>query len=332
MKRNYHMDNAKFFLVCMVVIVHFISPTGGNLSINDAFLKNTFIFLMLFIMPAFAMVSGYFSKDTLSHEDLKKSIITLIIPYLIFETLFYFGPHASHPTIYLEPVYYLWYLPALFAWRLMLPIFVNFKYPVILSILISIAVGYSSKVNYFLTLSRIFYFFPYFLVGYFMKKKIDFTGTFLVKFLAALILFLICANIFILSPPYPAQKWILGSYSYNLLGVENGLGGLIRVMLYPITLIAAFSFFYLVPKNKTLFSDIGARSIYPYILQFIAVALLVKSGMYKQLSESSLFFKMLLIPAGFFATVILSSSIFVNVFRFFIQPDYVSKFIFKKPL
>lgn len=324
-ERNYHMDNVKFWLVSLVLIVHFISPNGGDFVYDSEFVKNVFIFIMLFIMPAFAMVSGYFSKAELTRDDIKKYIIHLIIPYLIFQTIFILASQNITTESYLEPLYYLWYLPALFAWRLMLPVFVNFRFSILLVVFISIVVGYNSQVSYFLTLSRIFYFFPYFLIGYLIKSKnYDYTNKTVIA--SWIVLLLILVAIFVISPPVPQQKWVLGSYPYASLGCPSWMCGLVRLALYPLTLIAIFAFLFIVPRKETIFSALGAHSIYPYMLQGFILFALLQTGLYHQ---PSLLTQILLIPAGFVCTLLLSSAICRRIFKFIIQPNYLAKLIFK---
>lgn len=55
--------------------MHFIAPNGGDLVIQNISFKNIFIFLMLFIMPAYSMVSGALSRSSLKSHNIRKMIM-----------------------------------------------------------------------------------------------------------------------------------------------------------------------------------------------------------------------------------------------------------------
>lgn len=82
-QREYLFDNYKVLLILLVVIGHFIEPS------ND---QNPFLYelkwgIVAFHMPAFIFISGYFSKRI---PSLKKMLCGLVIPYFVYEILYYF--------------------------------------------------------------------------------------------------------------------------------------------------------------------------------------------------------------------------------------------------
>ena len=117
--RDYLFDNYKVLLIALVVMGHFIELSYRN---ND-FLYTVKWLIVSFHMPAFIFISGYFSKRDL---PLKTLIQKLLIPYLVYELLYYalYTFIIEKPTeLYLlYPKFSLWYIQALFFWRLLTPV------------------------------------------------------------------------------------------------------------------------------------------------------------------------------------------------------------------
>lgn len=118
-QREYLFDNYKVLLILLVVIGHFIEPS------ND---QNPFLYelkwgIVAFHMPAFIFISGYFSKRI---PSLKKMLCGLVIPYFVYEILYYllytFILDKETGFYFTRPKFSLWYLMALFAWRLLSPL------------------------------------------------------------------------------------------------------------------------------------------------------------------------------------------------------------------
>lgn len=109
--RDYLFDNYKVLLIALVVMGHFIELSYRN---ND-FLYTVKWLIVSFHMPAFIFISGYFSKRDL---PLKTLIQKLLIPYLVYELLYYalYTFIIEKPTeLYLlYPKFSLWYIQALF--------------------------------------------------------------------------------------------------------------------------------------------------------------------------------------------------------------------------
>ena len=66
-ERNYYLDNCKVFLIILVVMTHF---TGPFQRVSQNFLSFA-VFTNAFYMAAFVLISGYFSKDMISLNQLR---------------------------------------------------------------------------------------------------------------------------------------------------------------------------------------------------------------------------------------------------------------------
>ena len=118
MKRTAYFDNAKGHLL------------SGYLRENQ-YIDTLYLVIYLFHMPAFILISGHFSKEIKSLEDLKKIGKTLLLPYIIFQVLYslyyknIFGDVVEIE--FFEPRYALWFLLSMIMWKVMLFIFGRHK-------------------------------------------------------------------------------------------------------------------------------------------------------------------------------------------------------------
>ena len=138
-------------------------------------------------------------------------------------------------------------------------------FSILLSFILGILVGYFDIIDSYLSLSRTIVFFPLFLLGFYFKKE-----HFLklrnhkVQFMSLLFFFSFFIICYI--SPEMEYKWLFGSMPYRVLGQEGLNGGLIRLAVYGLTLIATVGFLALVPKRNLFFTKWGTRSIYIYLL------------------------------------------------------------------
>lgn len=201
-KRNVYFDNAKFVLILLVVIGHFIEPIVNNVTS----LKAVFTFIYLFHMPAFVFISGYFAKGEMTIEYLVKILKKFLLPYIFIQLLFIWYTHLIGINVYrftlALPVYIYWYLFAMAVWNIILMVInslkVNLKGVILFSVLLGTVAGCFGFVSWKYSLSRIIFFFPFFLLGYYCKGK-DVKNVIKNKWLAIsiMVIIAICIIIFI---------------------------------------------------------------------------------------------------------------------------------------
>ncbi|MEK5523169.1 acyltransferase [Heyndrickxia sporothermodurans] len=268
-KRSLYFDNAKLILIFLVVFGHVISPLKGN----DDLLFTLYTVIFLFHMPAFILISGYFAKGYRKKGYLLKSVKKILLPYLIFQAIysfFYFinGDEKSLTFDFLQPHWTLWFLLSLFCWNVLIYAFAKLKWiGLIVAVAIGIAIGYVDQVGNYLSLSRTFVFFPYFLLGFLIEQKhINWIKN--MKFSAVIGVLIILSTflLFGLSFPKDAVPWLLGSSSYADMGNAEWFDGLFRMLQYLLTLIVIFGFFALVPATGSKLTIIGQRTLYIYLL------------------------------------------------------------------
>lgn len=267
--RSKFFDNAKFILIFLVVFGHMISP----LKEHDKILFTLYTVIYLFHMPAFIFISGYFAKGFRKKGYLLKSIQKILIPYFLFQIIYsvvYYliGKEDSIEFDFLQPHWSLWFLLSLFFWNLMLYVFARLRWKgFFVAVVLGIGIGYVDQAGGFLSLSRTFVFFPYFLLGFLFNgellKKVIRT-----KYSVTVGIFILSMTLIIfgLDISKESVSWLLGDESYHTMGGEQLTDGIWRGVQYAFTIIVIFGFFSLIPSNQYKITNIGERTLYVYLL------------------------------------------------------------------
>ncbi|WP_394752583.1 acyltransferase family protein [Crenothrix sp.] len=263
MQRHYLIDNAKITLMFLVVFGHCLELTH-----NSTILHNLYLLIYSFHIPMFVLISGMLAKADISSKDLFKQVSSLLIPLLIFELMYEvlevarFGS-LSHYSLNLQPYWLLWFLWSLFIWKLGLPIISWFRFPVILSLIIAVAAGYSTQIGYFLGLSRTLTFFPFFVLGYTLKPVFfQHLQKYHWLFFTAIILL---AGALLNYFNNIDARWFYGSLSYSALGVEQWYAGFIRLFMYGFSFLVGIAVIALIPNTALKISGYGERTLYVYM-------------------------------------------------------------------
>jgi fucose 4-O-acetylase-like acetyltransferase len=267
-KRSKYFDNAKFILIFLVVFGHLISP----LKEQDGILFTLYTVIFLFHMPAFILISGYFAKGFKNKGYFIKSVKKILLPYFIFQTIYsiYYYIVGKEETLhfdFLHPHWSLWFLLSLFFWNLLLYVFSSLRwFGLFVAVILGIVVGFVDEVGSFLSLSRTFVFFPYFLLGYLLngdllKKAIR------AKYSLAVGVFILIGTLLFFGFWFPenAVPWLLGATSFANMGGEEMVDGIFRGIQYILTLIVVFGFLTLIPSSAYRVSEIGERTLYVYL-------------------------------------------------------------------
>ncbi|MCM3692558.1 acyltransferase family protein [Neobacillus niacini] len=303
--RSKYFDNAKFILIFLVVFGHMISPYKDQ----DKVLFTLYTVIFLFHMPAFILISGYFAKDFRKKGYLLKSVQKILIPYFIFQiiySVFYFlvGKEKTLEFDLFQPHWSLWFLLSLFFWNLLLYVFARLKWAgLLVAVILGVAIGYFEHAGSFMSISRTFVFFPYFLLGFLLK------GDHLKRIIGAkyavpagVVIIFTTFLFFGFSFPENAVPWLLGDTSYENMGGMLPTDGLLRGIQYILTLIVVFGFLPLIPSNQYRITKIGERTLYVYLFHgFIIKA--IQSILPDAISENYLF----LIAFSFVVCLVLGS-------------------------
>jgi len=193
----------------------------------------------------------------------------------------------------------LWYLFAVTVWTLCLPLLDrvtgsrrNMICTISASLIIGVLSGFLNPLGYYFSLARIIYFFPFFIIGFCLKK----TGSAeaLQKITAKWQVRCICGIIAIgtlvwlyFHHQIVDVLWFYGSFSYDAL---PGYTYLIRILCYILAFVLSISLLAFTPRKKTFFSYIGQRTMPVFLLHGFLMRLLMKYNFYSILDGNRLFF------------------------------------------
>jgi len=263
-QRDAWLDNVKMTLVTVVVIGHALPlfrGSGLNSQIYD--------FIYYWHIPAFVLVTGYLSRSfTWSRRHLWALFCTIVVPYFIFETAMMwfrveFGGEPWLDEMYVNPHWPMWYLAAVFLWRLATPILKRHWVPIPLSIAASLVFPlYGSTV---LDLNRAVGLLPFFVIGLHLTpallEKLK-TGPARVVGLVALVALFEFADH---TDEWLTTKWLWYSLEYDYFGVGLADGAWIRLRLIALALAASCAVLAVIPRRRSWFTDMGAATMVVYL-------------------------------------------------------------------
>lgn len=294
--RDYYFDNGKFILIFLVVFGHLISPVKDQSEL----LFTIYNFIYTFHMPAFILISGYFTKGFFKTGYLRKILKKLLVPYVIFQIIYSFYYYNLYDKTDLsfslfQPHWSLWFLLSLACWNLLLPLFLRLKHPLIWSLAIGVAVGYIPDMGTWLSLSRTFVFFPVFLAGHFLNKEhvknMLQPGVRMTALGILSVLFL--TYHFVL--PDATKEWLLASSSYaEILGHNVWYSGFIRLLIYAAVFMTTFCVLAIIPKRQFFFTKLGPYTLYVYLLHGFVLKFFFTTNLFGVIEEQNAYIFLLI--------------------------------------
>ncbi|MFD6209451.1 acyltransferase family protein [Peribacillus sp. NPDC060253] len=297
MKRDPYFDNAKAILIILVVLGH----TLARMVAENEWILTVYLFVFSFHMPAFILVSGYFSRKMKSKRDLWVLIKKILIPYIIFQVIYtlYYQKLFNEPLEFtiLTPRWALWFLISLCCWNLFLLVFSSRKYGLIFSIIVSLIIGYIGEVNEWLSLSRTFFFFPFFLVGHFLERKhFDWVKKKSNAIIGWVVLGLIFSGIYFFGD-ITWREWLYGRLGYEeLMEGSIAFGFIYKLFVYLLMGAATYCFLCIVPRKHLFFTEIGSITLVIYLFHMFILEYVYNSFIYDWIKESGQYYVLLVIP------------------------------------
>ncbi|MFC9613753.1 acyltransferase family protein [Streptomyces sp. NPDC056938] len=271
--RDAFFDNAKYLAIVLVAMGHAWEPLRGDSRAAAAL----YITVYTFHMPAFIVISGYFSRSfDASPGRLKRLVTGVAVPYVIFEVAYTFfkrwaNDDPTYPISLLDPWYLTWFLIALFVWRLTTPLWKIVRWPVPLALAIAVLAAVSPDIGDDLDLQRVLQFLPFFVLGLVLKPE-HFqlvrrreARILAVPVFAAALLFAYWAA------PRMNAAWFYRRDSAQELGAPGWSGAVMTLAMFGCSVVLVACFFAWVPRRKTWFTALGAGTLYGYLLHgFVA--------------------------------------------------------------
>ena len=281
-------DNLRFILMGLVVFGHSLELAKGVVPLA----QYVYTYLYAFHIPLFVFLSGHLSKPELSHGDYFKILSKIILPYAVAQLLylvmghFLWGTFSVSPS-FLLPYRHLWFFVSLVLWRLLLPLFLQVRGAFVISVVIAILVGYSDAVGGFLSLSRTFVFFPFFILGHLTRQHHIERWRSRPGRAVALLVLLIAAVVIAHYRDDIPYGLFFGKYSYAGMGWQEMSAGLYRLAFIAVACLMGAAVIILTPTRRLAITGLGTRTAYSYILHMIPMVLAAKFNFFGVLQRLS---------------------------------------------
>lgn len=265
---SYLVDNIKILLIFLVVFNHIIA---FQLVKADETIRFIWYGITIFHMPAFIFISGYLSKKP---QDVLRNVKNLLLPYILGYTLtwasqIWLGNRMDFELLRPSGTV-MWYVLALFAYRLTIEAFGRIRFIVPLSIIFALWAGTRAEFSTFLSASRIVVFFPFFVAGYLWKSEYTrairkFKGKIVIPLFAIILLFV--ATNYMIGNNIPVAIF-RGNHSYLGSGMDNIEGMVVRGMMYLISFTVIFAMLVFMPDKRHPFIFLGRNTMGIYFFHY----------------------------------------------------------------
>ncbi|WP_307839389.1 acyltransferase family protein [Streptomyces sp. MBT97] len=266
--RDAFFDNAKYLAILLVAVGHAWEPLReGSRTVTALY---TLVYA--FHMPAFIVVSGYFSRGfDGSPRRVRRLITGVAVPYVVFEVAYtlvtrWTDDAPDRAVSLLDPLYLTWFLAALFVWRLTTPLWRVVRWPLPLALAVAMLATLSPAIGKDLDLQRVLQFLPFFVLGLLLRPE-HFR---LVRRRAVRVLsvpvFAGAAAVAYWAAPRGIYPWFFHDDSATQLGAPAWYGPVMTLATFGCSLVLVACFLAWVPGRRTWFTSLGAATLYGYLL------------------------------------------------------------------
>lgn len=276
-QRDPFFDNAKYFAILLVVAGHSLA----NL-LNVPMAKGLYIFIYMFHMPLFIVITGYFSRNwTFAGGKARKLITNVGVPYVVFEVAYslydWLAGRNELEISLLNPYYLTWFLIALFMWRLSTPVWQQIRWPLAVAVAFAL-LSYMSNLGGTFDIHRVFGLLPFYVLGLSLRPEhFELLKKPIARPIGALVLAAGLAGSYLVMN-HMSRNWIYWKHANFQLGVDNFTGTLMRLGMFACATVFVAAFLSLIPRRRHWFTQLGAYTLYAYLLHGFVTRLLNFTG------------------------------------------------------
>lgn len=330
-------DNAKAFLILMVVFGHALTPyvdSGGMMHCVT-------LFLYSFHMPLFIFISGMFAKSTINSKPFRyEKVVSYLLLYVFMKFTIYLVQmfFSKNPEFDLKflldekgtPWYILVMAVHILVARAIRKL--NSVAVLVVSTLAALGVGYVSFIDDTLILSRIIVFFPIFYLGYMLNsdKVLLVMNKPIIRILSAVFLLgFVLFLIFFTDKVYSLRYVFTGNNPYYEFGTDwYPLGALLRLFCYVVSVAVGGAILSVIPNKKIpLMSYCGTKTLPIYAFHRQILFALQYSVLGVSLTNLD---PNLIIPVVFTASLLLTLLLSLKPFDYILYPIMNYNRLFKK--
>nr|WP_202554993.1 acyltransferase family protein [Streptomyces sp. SID4950] len=316
--------------IVLVAMGHSWEPLKGESRVLEAL----YTVVYAFHMPAFIIISGYFSRSFDMRPDRLRRLVTgVAVPYIVFETAYSlfkrYGDHDPGMAItLLDPWYLTWFLIALFVWRLTTPLWKSLRWPLPVALAVAMLASVSPEIGDDLDLQRVLQFLPFFVLGLCLKPEhFRMVRTRRMRIVSVPV-FAAALAVGWWSVPRMNTAWFYHRDAAQELAAPWWSGPVMVLALFGCSLVLTACFFAWVPGRTMWFTALGAGTLYGYLLH----GFVVKAGDFYGWFEPAWLHRPLgeiavTAAAGVVVTLLCTPPV-RRVFRFAMEPEM--KWAFKR--
>ncbi|MCR2810064.1 MULTISPECIES: acyltransferase family protein [unclassified Microbacterium] len=322
-------DNARFACIALVVLGHAVQ----RLTYDSEVALALYLLVYAFHMPAFAIISGYFSKsDAPGRRQMARVLTDILLPYVIFESLWTVtkwlveGQANPNPT---QPSWTLWFLLALGIFRVVLPYLALLRWPLLWTIVISIGAGYLPNIDSTLSLSRTLGLLFFFTLGWWLRERdvIDRLGL-----LRSRPWWVFAASAAVLAAAgwlawffvdvwraMNLREWLFYDENYSSIGGTEWWAGGVRLALVGVAIVLSTAFFAVLPLETHWWTHFGQYTMYVYLLHSFVLYPFRESGVLRDLDPTWIWLPVVIVASVLIALGLATRPV-RTVFRPLVEP------------
>ncbi|MFI0486306.1 acyltransferase family protein [Actinomadura sp. 9N215] len=276
-RRDPFFDNAKYFAILLVVAGHSLA----NL-LNVPMAKGLYLFVYMFHMPLFIVMTGYFSRNwTFAGGKARKLITNVGVPYVVFEFAYslydWLAGRNELEISLLNPYYLTWFLCALFMWRLSTPVWQQIRWPLAVAVGFAL-LSYMSDLGGTFDIHRVLGLLPFYVLGLTLKPHhFELLKSPAARPVGAVVLAAGLGGTF-LAMDHMSRNWIYWKHAHFEMGVGNFAGTLMRLAMFVCAIVLVAAFLTQIPRRRYWFTGLGAATLYAYLLHGFVTRLLDFTG------------------------------------------------------
>lgn len=328
-KRTPFWDNARFSCIVLVVLGHAVQ----RLTYDSDIALSLYLLIYAFHMPAFAVISGYFSKsDAPTRTQMARVITDILVPYVVFEGLWtltkWLVEGQANPNL-TQPSWTLWFLLALAVFRLVLPYLALLRWPLLWTVVISIGAGYLPNIDSTFSLSRTLGLLPFFTLGWWLRERdvvarlrlLDRRPWWVIAGAAGLFALAGWTAWFFVEDwrAMNLREWLFYDENYASIGGTQWWAGGVRLALMIAAVLLSTAFFALLPRETHWWTHFGQYTMYVYLLHSFVLYPFRESGVLRNAEPTWLWLPIVIVGSVLIALGLATRPV-RRVFRPLIEP------------
>ncbi|WP_206305924.1 acyltransferase family protein [Streptomyces sp. RFCAC02] len=266
--RDAFFDNAKFVAIVLVAAGHAWEPLRGD----SRGLTALYMLVYAFHMPAFIIIAGYFSRSfDGSPRRVARLVTGVLLPYVVFQVAYTYwdrwldGSDRRDLPMF-DPKWLMWFLLALFIWRLTVPVWQALRWPLPVALVLAAAACATPSLGGDLQIQRVIQFLPFFVLGLRLRKEHFALVRHRAMRIAAVPVLVVALAVAYWAVPRVSYQWLYHRESAEDLGESWQFGVGMTLLVFVCSLVVTACFLALVPGRRTWFSALGAGTLYGYLL------------------------------------------------------------------